>query len=254
MEQKQNLEKEYFSIDVMQILRAIWARVWLVILVGILTAMAGFVYSAFFIDPSYSSSVLLYVNNKSANTGVGSGSITSADLSASQSLVKTYSELLNNRTTMERIINTADVNYSYKQLQRMVKAGSANGTEVMKVTVTCGDPYEAAKIANTVAEVLPARISEVIDGATMEVVDSAMPQPDKVSPSITKYTAIFALVGVFATALIIAVIAVLDDTIHDEEYILQNYNYPILAKIPNLTETGNRKYAYYKRPGSSGRR
>jgi hypothetical protein len=44
---------------------------------------------------------------------------------------------------------------------------------------------------------------------------------------------------------VLAVVAFMDNTIHDEEYILQTYDYPILAKIPNLLESGNKRYGYY---------
>ncbi len=254
MEKNRKTEKEYYTIDVFHILRCLWYRAWIILLVGLVTASVGFVYSNFFIDPTYSSAVMLYVNNSSVSLGDTSFKISASDISASQSLVSTYTELLKNRTTLERVIQHSGVPYSYRQLQGMIKAGSVNETEIMQVTVTCGDPNEASKIANTIAEVLPVRISEIIDGATMEVVDSAIPNPQKVAPSITKYTALFMAVGVLVTALIIAVFAVLDDTIHDEEYILQNYDYPILAKIPNLLENNNKKYGYYKNSGTSKKR
>ena len=38
-----------------------------------------------------------------------------------------------------------------------------------------------------------------------------------------------------------------DNTIHDEDYILNTYNYPILAKIPDLLETPTKRYGYYQR-------
>lgn len=115
----------------------------------------------------------------------------------------------------------------------------------MRVTVTGEDPYEVSKIANCIAEVLPIRISEIIDGASMEVVDSAIPNLNKISPSITKYTAVGFILGIFLSIGIIVIFAMLDDTIHDEEYILKTYNYPILAKIPNLLDMNSKEYGYY---------
>ena len=100
-------------------------------------------------------------------------------------------------------------------------------------------------IANTIAEVLPVRISEIINGATMEVVDSAIPDVNKIAPSITKYTAVGLMLGVLISAIILVVMALMDDTIHDEEYILRTYDYPILGKVPNLLNSGNKSYSYY---------
>jgi hypothetical protein len=39
--------------------------------------------------------------------------------------------------------------------------------------------------------------------------------------------------------------AILDDTIHDDEYVLRTYNCPVLAKIPDLMNTGTKSYSYY---------
>ncbi len=245
MEKNNNNNNDYYEIDVLHIVKSLWHRAWVIVLSGILAAACGFYISAFMILPDYSSSILLYVNNSDISLGNTSFNISASDISASQSLVKTYGELLNNRTTLERVIEETGVKYTYKQLAQMVKSGSSNGTEIMKVTVTGKDPYEAAKIANCIAEVLPIRISEIIEGASMEVVDSAIPHLEKVNPSITKYTATGLIIGVLISVMVLAVFAMMDDTIHNEEYVLRNYDYPILAKIPNLMGTSSKKYSYY---------
>ena len=238
-------ERDYYTIDVLHILRTLWQRVWIIVLAGVLAATIGFSISAFAMAPRYSSSIMLYVNNSSFSLGDANFSISTSQITAAQNLVKTYSEILKNRTTLERIIDKTGVSYSYQQLNGMIKAEPANETEIMRVTVTTTDPYEAAKIANGIAEILPIRVSEIIDGASMEVVDSAVPELNKVGPSITKYTAIGLFLGVFLSVAAISVMAIMDDTIHDEDYILQNYDCPILAKVPNLVNSSGKRYGYY---------
>jgi capsular polysaccharide biosynthesis protein len=91
------------------------------------------------------------------------------------------------------------------------------------------------------------RITDIIDGAKMTTVQEAFADTTKVGPSITKYTAVGFLLGALVSMLIVAIIAIADDRIHDEDYILDNYNYPILAKIPDLVENDSKKYGYYYR-------
>jgi capsular polysaccharide biosynthesis protein len=133
----------------------------------------------------------------------------------------------------------------YPYLAGKIKAGSANETEIMKVTVVCEDPEEAAAIANAISEVLQERISQIIKGATMEVVDEAVPNYNKIAPSVTKYTAVAFILGLLGSVGVIAVFAIMDDTIHDENYILQTYDYPILAKIPDLLDKDSKHYGGY---------
>ena len=245
MERQEKNNREYYTIDVLQILKALWKHVWIVIACSLLVAAIGFSMAAFVIAPTYSSTIKLYVNNNSISLGNASFSISASELSAAQNLVRTYGEILDSRTTLERVIEKSGVDYSWKQLSSMIKFAPANETEIMEVTVTSTDPYEASDIANTIAEVLPVRISEIIDGASMEVVDSAIPDTDKVGPSVSKYTLIGFIIGAMIAVLFVTVITLLDDTIHDEEYILQNYDYPILGKVPNLLSSGNKSYGYY---------
>ena len=159
-------------------------------------------------------------------------------------MVNTYTEILNNRTTYERVIQKSGVNYTPAQLAGMVTAGPSNETEIMKVTVVSTDPYEAAEIANCIAEVLPVRIAEIIDGATMEVVDTAVPNLHKIAPSITKYAIIGLILGALGASGVIAVFVLMDDTIQDEEYILQSYDYPVLAKLPDLLGESSKRHGY----------
>lgn len=245
MNNQEKNNKEYYTIDFLHIVKSLWRRAWLIALCGLLAAGIGFSISAFGITPTYSSYVKLYVNNSSISLGNTNFSISASELTAAQSLVRTYGDILASRSTLERVIEKAEVDYTWKELLTMITYAPSNHTEIMRVTVTCEDPYKASKIANTIAEVLPVRISEIIDGASMEVVDSAIPDIEKVAPSITTYAAIGFILGILISGIVLIVLALLDDTIHDEEYVLKTYDYPILGKVPDLLDTGNKSYGYY---------
>lgn len=250
MKNNEKNSNDFYVVDMMNILKTLWHRAWIIVLAGLLTAAIGFCIAAFLIAPKYSSSVMLYVNNSSFSLGNTSFSISSSEITAAQSLVNTYGELLSNRTTLERVAEKAGVSYTYQQLADMIKSSPSNETEIMRVTVTCGNPKEAATIANSIAEVLPVRISEIVDGASMEVVDYAVPENNKVSPSITKYTAVGMIIGALIAVIALVIVAICDDTIHDEEYVLQAYDYPILAKVPDLLGSGSKRYEYYSQKNS----
>lgn len=246
MENTEKIKNEYFVIDFAHIVKSLIKRAWVIVVSSILAAAIGFVTAAFLITPKYASTVMLYVNNSAFSVSDIGFSISSSEISAAQSLVKTYTVILKNRTTLERVINKTDVKYTWEELYDMIEAEPVNQTEVMGVTVTCESPKHAKAIANGIAEVLPQRISEIVEGSTMEVVDSAVVNNQKVSPSITKFTAIGFVLGAILSILVLAIFAIADKTIHDEEYIIENYDFPILAKIPNLLETDDKKYSYYK--------
>ena len=242
---KQENNRDYYTIDILHISKTLLKRAWVIVLCGLLTAVIGFLVSTFIITPTYSSYIKLYVNNSSFSVGNTNFSISSSELTAAQSLIRTYGDILESRSTLERVIEKSGIIYTWKELSSMIKYESSNETEIMRVTVTCEDPYEASKIANTIAEVLPVRISEIINGASMEVVDSAIPELKKVAPDITRYTAIGFVIGLLLSVGVFTVLALMDDTIHSEEYILKTYDYPILGRVPDLLDADKRSSRYY---------
>ena len=142
MSNKTEREQEFF-IDNKHLLMSLLKKSWLILICGVMLGTFAFFYNSFFVTPKYSSSVMLYVNNKSSLSlgGSISGSISAADLSASQSLIDTYMGILMNRTTMEEVAEKAGVDYSHQKLMRMVSANKLEGTELFYVTVTGEDPY-----------------------------------------------------------------------------------------------------------------
>ncbi len=252
MDNENRSSRDYFIVDFKHVFDALWKRVWLIVLTSLLTAAIGFSMAAFVVAPKYASDIMLYVNNR--DISVGGLNISASDLNAAQSLVKTYIVILNNRTTLEAVIEQAQVPYTYEELADMIEATAVNNTEVMRVTVTSKDPYEAAKIANTIAEVFPLRISEIIEGSSMEVVDAGVPNLDKVSPGVAKYTVLGFMGGFVLIVAILTVAAIMDDTIHDEDYIVTNYQYPLLAVVPDLTDDRSGEYSYYAHSNHGKRR
>ena len=235
----------YLEIDLLRLLKALWHRAWAIALAMLLFGGAAFAYSAFLVKPLYQAGAMLYVNNSSFSVGSTSFSITSSELTAAQSLVSTYVVLLKSRTTLETVIESADLDYSYGELVEMIDAHAVNGTEIFEVVVTSEDPQEAERIANTIARVLPEKISGIVDGSSVRVVDYAVVPSQKSSPNITMYTAIGILLGLALSCLIIILLEVFDDEIHDEDYLIQTYQLPVLASIPELLSNKSTE-SYYQ--------
>lgn len=244
MDKNEKLSKDYYVVDLAHVVKVVWQHIWTVGMVSLITAVLGFMLSAFVVQPTYSASIMLYVNNSSFNVGDLGFSISSSELTAAQGLAKTYTVLLKNRTTLERLIDETGVDYTWEDIYDMIDSGPVNETEVMQVTVTCNDPYEAAEIANGIAVVLPQRVAEVIEGASMEVVDSAIVNTEKVAPSITLYTAVGFAVGLLLSVVVLIVMALMDNTVHDEEYVIRTFGYPILAQVPDLNDEPSDRYGY----------
>ena len=234
-------EKDTIEIDLSALLYAVWKRIWLVVGAVLLGAAMAFSYAAFFVTPLYQARAMMYVNNSSISVGNTSLSISSGELSAAQSLVKTYIVIMESRQNLNAVIEQAQLPYTYEELVEMISAFPVNDTEVFEIVVTSQDPAEAERIANTIAQILPEKISEIVEGSSVKIVDYAIVPAYPVSPSVTAYTLVgFLLAGAVSVGLII-ILELLSDSIRSEEYLMQTYDLPVLAVIPAMQKTGKKR-------------
>lgn len=239
MENNENTKE----IDIMQILRALWKKAWLIILIALFVAGCTFTWTYFFVTPLYKSSILIYVNNISSQDS--SKIVTQSELAAAQRLVDTYLVILRSRTTLDDVSSVAEVDYTSEELSSMITAGAVNSTEIFSVTVTSSDPAEAVKIANVIGEVLPKKISETVNGSDVRIVDSAIEPTKRSSPSYSKNTIIGFLIGAVLCAAVVIIKDITDNVIRTDEYLMTKYDLPILASIPYMSENDNKKKSGY---------
>ena len=235
------------EIDLLKLAAALWRKAWAIVLAVVLFAGAALGYTAFFITPLYKATALMYVNSSAISVGSTKVSISQGELSAAQSLVKTYIVILNTRSTLEEVIQQAGVSRTYGELQRMVTAESVNSTEVFGITVTSPDPQEAELLANTIAQILPERIASVVEGSSARIVDCAVVPAEKASPNLRKNTLIGALAGAVLSCGIIVVMELMDDKLHDPDELASEFDLPVLAVVPDLmSRKGDKYYSYYQ--------
>lgn len=236
-------EKEYkegIQIDLKRVLFALLHNAWIAIIVAVVFGMIAAGYAWFFISPTYSASTQLYVNNNY----VDSPGFSSAQLGAAKDLAETYMVILESRNVLDVVAEKTQLGYSYGQLKSMISASSVNETEVFEVRVVSGNYKHAAIIANAIADVLPEKITAVVEGSSVRVVDYAVENPSPMGPSYRKYFLTGLLVGAMLSFGIIVVVDVADTTISTVDYLSQAYSkIPLLAVIPGAESS---KGGYYK--------
>ena len=256
MDDKTIQNREEIEIDLKRLFSALLDKAWLVGIAAILCAVLTFVGTFFFITPTYQSSAMFYVNNTDISVGGTNLTLTPSDISASRGLVDTYIVILKTRETLLDVLDYAEVDISYGTLRGMIHASAVDETEVFRVTVTSADPYQAEKLANAIAHVLPKRISIIIEGSSAKVVDAAVVASAPSSPSYTKNTMMGFVVGLVLSAAVVVVVTLLDITIRTEEDIIQSCKHPVLAAVPDMTVhgKGGSYYGYGKKAPEKGKK
>ena len=234
-----------FEIDLKRIAEVLLRRVWLIVLMSVLGAIAAMLVTYYFITPQYQSSAMFYVNNNKFSLGDTTIGISANDISASRGLVDTHIVILRARTTLNQIIDSAGISRTPKELRAMISAVPVNSTEIFEVVVTGPDPYEAERIARAIADILPKRIETIVEGSSAKIVDTAVVPSSPSSPSYTKNTIIGFMLFMMATVGVIVLRLLFDTTIRTEESVSQLTSYPVLAAIPNMMAPSKGKYYSY---------
>ena len=243
------------QIDLIKLFKALWRRALVIILVAVVFASAVFAYTLFFVSPAYDATASIYVNNSSFSFGSTSFSISASELNASNSLVNTYIYILKSRTTLEDVIAKGNLPYTYGQLAGMISTKTVSGTAAFDITVRSSSPTEAEYIANIIAQILPDRIAEIVDGSSVRIVDYAIVPAHRSTPSYTKNTVIGFLVGALLSAAIVIIRFLINEqndvVIHSVDDLRALYpDVRVLAMIPDMRLSEKKGYYYSSYYGS----
>lgn len=247
MEQQNLQDNTDIEIDVLELFHVLLNKFWIILLAGIIAALAFVGGTILFITPQYQSTTKMYVLSKQDNN-----TITLQDMQTSLSLTKDYAELIKSRTVTEGVIAQLNLDLTHEQLLGKVSVDSATDTRILSITVTDPDPYEACKIANAIRDVAANHIKNVMDIDAVNVVETANIPDQKSSPSISKNGVIGGLLGVLLSVAIILIAYISNDTIKTQEDVERYLGLSMLGTIP-LT-AADRKNKKKKQKRARGRR
>lgn len=228
---------EALEIDLCALLAAVLRKSWLVAIAAVLGAALMFAYTFFLVTPMYQAETKFYVNNKDNNSG-NSSNMTSSDLTVSRNLVDSYIGILETRETMNQVIDYVGEQMDHKTLLDMVSAKAVGNTEIFKVTVESANPAQAERLANAIAYVLPLRISTIIEGTSVKIVEAATLPTSPSSPSYVKNILLGFAVGLMLAVAVIVIREITDITIRKEEDVAQVCRYPVLTAVPDMNASG----------------
>lgn len=139
--------RQYFSLFLH------WA--WLILLVALVAGAAAFFFSRR-MTPYYQSSTTVLVNAAPATKATDYSSVM-----MSEQLTSTYSQMMAKDPVLNEVISQLLLNMSTTDLKKMITVAAVNNTQLIQVTVESTDPVLSANIANAVATISAAQISDI---------------------------------------------------------------------------------------------
>ena len=200
-----------------------WAAI---LLCTVLLATVGYSYGRFMTTPLYSSTSVLYVLSKST-------SITSvADLQVGANLTNDYLQVIKARPVLERVIENLGLNMTYGQLASTVSVTNQSNTRMLGITVRNKDIKQAKMIADEIADVSSAFISEKMDQDPPTIIQYGYTDAKAVSTSPAKYALYGAAGGLLLAVGVIVLMFLLNDKIMTPEELEKRTGLHSLATLP----------------------
>ena len=224
-------EQDKFEIDVFQLVKVLWKRKFLIVLVALVAGLAAFAYSSFVIKPQYTSTTRIYVVNRNQADKPG---LTNQDLQAGAYLVKDYREIILSQDVLEKVVADQKLTMDAKTLGRKVSVTVPADTRIVSVSVRDGNPEEASRIANALREVAAQKIISITRVSDVTTLEEARPATSPSSPNIRRNTMMATIASVGFVTVIVLLVELLDDRVKRPEDIEEVMHISLLGVIPNL--------------------
>ena len=224
-------EQDKIEIDVLQLVKVLWKRKFVILVAALVAGLVAFAYSSFVIKPQYTSTTRIYVVNRNQADKPG---LTNQDLQAGAYLVKDYREIILSQDVLEKVVADQSLTIDAKTLGKKVSVTVPADTRIVSISVRDGKPEEASRIANALRDVAAQKIISVTRVSDVTTLEEARPATFPSSPNIRRNTMMATIAGVGIVIVIVLLVELLDDRVKRPEDIEEVMHISLLGVIPNL--------------------
>lgn len=217
--------QDEMEIDLLEIIRVLLSRIWLILLVGVVFAGGTGVYCKFIATPIYTSTTQLCVLG---STSIGSLS----DLTIGTQLTQDYIVVAQSRPVVEQVIDNLELDMTYEELLAVTRVDNPTDTRILSISVTDPDPTLAKQIVDQYAQVSRKRIAELMDINEPGVVEEGHVAEKKTSPNTSRNAMLAGILGILFASAIVIIRYMLDDTIKSSEDIERYLGLNTLGILP----------------------
>jgi capsular polysaccharide biosynthesis protein len=187
----------------------------------------------FLIEPKYSSSIDILVNQKANNAQV-QYTTQQADLQA----INTYKDVLTKpiilTPVLKEIKNTDNYQGNLNSLAKSIKVSNQTNSQVVTVTVTDKNAYVAADIANTVGKVFAKKVKKMMQVDNVTIVSDAKVNSKPVSPNKKLFALAGVVLGLFIGVAIAFIKEFTDKTIKDSSFLTDELGLTNIGSVYHL--------------------
>ncbi|GAB2480810.1 Wzz/FepE/Etk N-terminal domain-containing protein [Alkalibacterium psychrotolerans] len=220
------MEEEISLVELFDILKK---RLGLIISATLTGLLLVSFYTFFMVTPEYSSTTQLLVNRAE-----GADTIQQSDINTNIQLINTYKDIITGPVILDEVRDELNMTTSHAGLSNRLSISSENNSQVFSIRVTDTNPYNAALIANTTADVFQESLPDIMNVDNVTVISVAEANTSPISPNHTLNMAIGVVLGAMIGVGIAFLIEFLDNTVKDERFIVEELGWTNLGSVSKL--------------------
>lgn len=224
------------EVNLKELFRYIVSKFYIIVMITVIVVLGGEIYSFYIKTPLYKSTTKLVLTSSQSDNAATA--VTNTDVTLSNNLVKTYSEIVTSRGVLSRVISNLGLNMSADELASKVTVSSVTNTQIITLSVSDADAGQAEKIANEIAKVFKAEIMSLYKIDNVQVVDKAQIANAPYNVNVMKQTLQFLAAGLALGIGVVLVKFYLDNTIKSSQVVEDKLGLVVLGVVPKV---GRRK-------------
>jgi capsular polysaccharide biosynthesis protein len=217
------------NVNIKEVLNYLLSKAWLIVVILLTVLAGGEVYTALLKTPLYESKTNVVLISDSS-----SKQITTNDVTLSNNLVKTYSEIVKSRSVLNKVIEKLKLSESYEGLARKITVSSVTSTQLITIRISDKDSAKAKTIANEVAKVFKSEIKDIYGIDNVQIVDEAVEAGSAYNINIVKETIIYFIAGLAIGVGVAYVMYLLDKSIKDSETVEDKLGLTVIGVVPEV--------------------
>ena len=223
------------EISLKELFFIIRRRMWLILLLTILSVVTSGVVSYYVLEPEYQTFTTLMVGKPKDYKNFDS-KLEYNDLLLNQRLVSTYGQIVQMRVVIDEVIENLNLDISYNEFKNKVSVNLVKDTEIIKIEAKDRDPALAAKIANETAQVFMSSVKNIMMVENVQVIDEAQVPESPISPRPKLNMAIAAVLGLMIGVFLVFLLEYLDNTIKTPEDVERHLGLTVIGTVPMVDE------------------
>lgn len=217
-----NDHKQSKEINLKEVFQILKRYVWIILIITIITTIAGMFYTKATYTPMYQSTSRIIIG-------------------ADNTLITTLKVIIQDSTVLEKVVKKLDLPYPPETLSGKILVGSIDNSQVVTITVTDSNPEQAAIIANTIAETYKEEIPAIMNFKDITLLSEAKVYPIPINEDQNK-TIIIALIGGIVIGIGLAfLLDSLNDSVRKEDEVEELLGIPVLGSVSKMKKKNMQK-------------